>query len=360
VSTADHPPCIAVAIPHYRHRQYLEAVLDSIMVQDCDGFEIVVSDDCSPDDSAAVIPAILERSGRPFRFYHQPANLGYDGNVRFCLAASLGRYVFLLGNDDALAGPSVISDLIHCLTQLGSPAVAFTNHTDWASDVTTRRVRATQLLGAGPETAIRFFRSFSFVSGLVYDRQAAQQHETDRWDRSVYYQIYLATRIIAAGGRLAAIDLCTVRKDVRLDGRTVPNYVTKAAEARWSFQRRETGLTSVLRVTADATMPFLPESRRSAGLRNIAAQLLTITYPFWLFEYRRVANWSFSVGIARSLWPAGFLAEHNQLRWHDRLILWFYYFGATGLGLVVPSGIFGLAKGRLANLIRSRQQHPHR
>ena len=329
------------------------------MAQDSDDFEIVVSDDCSPDDSAEVMPAVLRRSGRPFRYYRQPTNLGYDGNVRFCLAAALGRYVFLLGNDDALAGPSVIFNLMQYLTRLGSPAVAFTNHADWASGALTRRAHATQVLGAGPEIAIRFYRSFSFVSGLVYDRQAAREHETDRWDRSVYYQIYLASRIIAAGGQLAAIDLCTVRKDVRLNGQTVPNYVTKAAEARWSFQRRETGLDSVLRVTVDAILPFLPEGRQSDGLRRIAAQLLTITYPFWLFEYRRVANWSYSVGIARSLWPAGLLAKYNQLHRHDRLILWLYYLGASGLGLVVPNGIFGRAKGRLADLVRSRLQRPH-
>ena len=82
---------LTIAIPHYRHRRYLELVLESLFAQTYRNFEIVVSDDCSPDDSAAVIPSILLASGRPFFYYRQPANLGYDGNVRFCLRAARGR-----------------------------------------------------------------------------------------------------------------------------------------------------------------------------------------------------------------------------------------------------------------------------
>jgi hypothetical protein len=355
--TRDQQYSLTIAIPNYRHRRYLEVVLESIFEQDSEDFEIVISDDCSPDDSASAIPPLLERSGRAFRFYRQPANIGYDRNVRFCLAAARAEYVFLLGNDDALAGPGVVSDLIASLKHLESSAVAFTNYADWASGAATRRAQATRLLGTGPDTAARFFRSFSFVSGLVFHRETAQQHETDRWDLSVYYQIYLASRIIATGGRLAAIATCTVRKDVRLEGSTVPNYVTKAAEASWSFQRRETGLASVLRVATDAILPSVPEGQRSFYLRRIAGQLLTVTYPFWLFEYRRVANWSYSVGIARNLWPTDLLAEYHA-RPQDRLVLWLCYLSASAAGLTVPISLFGRVKGRLAEWIRSWQQNP--
>ena len=355
VAMSDRGPFITVAIPHYKYRRYLQVVLASLFEQEFRDFEIVVSDDCSPDDSNQVIPALLQHSGRPFRYYAQPSNLGYDGNVRFCLGAARGRYVFLLGNDDALGGPTTLREIAAQLDQLGMPDVAFTRYADWSTGIVIRRAQHTRLLGAGPDTAIRFFRSFSFVSGLIYSQAAARQHETDRWDRSIYYQIYLASRIIAAGGRLAAVDICAVRKDVRIEGKTAPNYITKWTGTGWSFQPRHTGLDSVIRVTADAVLPLVPVSWRSGALRRMIGQILTITYPFWLFEYRRVVNWSFAFGIARDMWLSRLLAEY-RLAYPDRLFLWLLYLATTVAGLIVPPGLFNAMSASLADTVRRMQQ----
>ncbi len=349
-------PFLTVAVPHYKHRRYLEASLASIFEQTFEDFEIVISDDCSPDDSNTVIPLLLQQSGRQFRYYEQTRNLGYDGNVRFCLSAAQGRYVFLLGNDDALCEPETLEKLAAMLRQLELPEVAFTNYKDWMTGETVERASRTQLLGAGAEAAIRHFRAFSFVSGLIFDRKQASLHETDRWDRSIYYQIYLASRIAASDGRIAAINICTVRKDVRIDGNPVPSYATKWANAAWSFQSRHTGLESVIRVTADAVLPSLPQNKRSRALRRIVTQILTVTYPHWLFEYRRIANWSFAVGVARSLWPGTLLAEHHSLKATDRGFLYMLYFIVSFVGLTFPSSLFARLRSRLAMFVRHRLQ----
>lgn len=348
-------PFLTVAIPHYQHRRYLEVVLESVLSQKGGDFEIVVSDDCSPDDSNQVIPELLHRSGRPFRYYAQPVNLGYDGNLRFCLAAAQGEYVLLLGNDDALTGPDSLQRIATGLGELGRPAVAFTNYADYGTGTVTRRAMGTRLLGSGPDTAIRFFRSFSFVSGLVFARAAALQYETDEWDGSIYYQIYLASRIIASGSSLGAIDECIVRKDVHLEGQTVPNFVTLWADAPWSFQSRHTGLDSVIRVTTAAVLPTLPQRRQSETLRRVAGQVLTVPYPHWLFEYRRVANWSFAVGVARGMWPRKLLAEYHLLL-KDRLWLWVVYAAVTAIGLLFPATLFVQFRVQLADMVRRRQQ----
>lgn len=350
-------PFLTVAIPHYQHPRYLEIVLDSVFAQDFADFELVVSDDNSPDNSNKSIPPILARSGCAHRYYAQPQNLGYDGNVRFCLAAAQGRYVMLLGNDDALDGPSVLGRIASSLAKLDMPAVAFTNLADYETGAVTRRALATRLLGRGPDTAIGYFRSLSFVSGIIFERSAAEQYETDRWDGSVFYQIFLGCRIVAAGGSLGAIDVCAVRKDVRIDGQTVPNYVTKWADAPYTFRRRPSGLDSVIRVTVDALLPFLTKTDTSAAICRIIRQILLITYPYWLIEYRRVANWSFAVGIARDMWPASLLAEYrSRVRGGDRARLWALYLAATVAGLVVPGAVFTRFQLTLADAIRHRQQ----
>jgi len=348
-------PFLTLAIPHYKYRCYLEIVLDSLFAQTYDDFEILISDDCSPDDSSAVIPSLLQRSNRAFRYYAQTSNLGYDGNVRFCLRAARGHYVFLLGNDDALAGPDTLEKVAAMLRELDLPEVVFTNYEDWDSGEVVRRALGTCALGAGAAVAVTHFRSFSFVSGLIYDQAAAVRHETDRWDRSIYYQIYIACRILAAGGRLGALDLCAVRKDVRVEGHSVPNYASKWANAPWSFQLRHTGLDSVIRVTADAVSPLLPKAQQSAALRRIAAKVLAFPYPFWLFEYRRVSSWSFAAGVARGLWPGNLLPEY-KLGFLNRAYLYALYSVVTLAALALPTALLNRVRSKVANFVRHLQQ----
>jgi len=347
-------PLITVAIPHYKHRHYLEVVLKSIFEQQFDDFEILVSSDCSPDDSDEVIPGVLKESGRRFQYYSQPHNLGYDGNVRFCLSAANGRYVFLLGNDDALASPSTLQELANQLQSLGWPQVGVTNFEDWATGSLIERALETKIVGSGVDVAVRVYRSFSFVGGLIFERAAASEHETDRWDQSVYYQIYLASRIISAGGRFATLKTVAVRKDVRLDGQTVFNYITKWQDAPWSFQSRDTGLASALRVAVDGVLPYVRDGAQSATIRKILGRALLVVYPYWILEYRQVANWSFAVGIARGLFP-GILLKEYRLNLFDRIFLWAIYFLVTPVALVTPANLFSRIKAPLARVVRKTQ-----
>ena len=352
-------PFLTVAIPQYKHRAYLEAVLQSLFTQKASDFEIVVSDDCSPDDSNQVIPSILEKSNRPFRYYTQRANLGYDGNVRFCLRAAAAPYVMLLGNDDALADDNVVTDVIGSLRAMNLPEVAVTNYRQWDSHaVITARVARSRIIGSGPTVALANFRLFSFVSGLVYKRDAALVHETDKWDQSVYYQIYLATRIVASGGKLAGIDCVAVAKDVQIDGKGVPNYATKHANQPWSFKPRDGGLLSVLRVTIDAVEPFLPAEQKSRAIAGAIRQMLMSSYLFWLFEYRRVANWAFAAGLARALRPRHVLEGHS-LHPAERIGVVLTYMLSTAIGLLIPRTALKFAKEKAAKLMRARQQRPH-
>jgi len=348
-------PFLTVAIPHYKHVRYLALVLESIFEQQYQDFEILVSNDHSPDDSDEVVPGLLADSGRCFRYYSQPHNLGYDGNVRFCLAAAQGRYVMLLGNDDALAGPTVLQELETALHKLDLPDVAVTNYADWQSGQIVQRALSTHVVGRGYDTAIRFYRSFSFVSGLIYDRAHALAHETDRWDRSVYYQMYIGARLIAEDGRLGTINLVTVRKDVHIDGQGVPNYKTKARDAKWSFERRSTGVESVLRVTWDGVQPYIPARDKSKAVRRIIGQAYLTLHPYWILEYRRIANWSYGVGVARGHWPGKLLTEYD-LDLQDRLYLWVLYTGVTLIALIMPVDLFNSIKFRLAHFVRILQQ----
>jgi glycosyltransferase involved in cell wall biosynthesis len=347
---------LTIAIPQYRRRQYLEANLETLFQQTYQNFEIVVSDDNSGDDSNEVIPAVLSASGRPFRYYAQRENLGYDKNVRFCLANARGEYAMLLGNDDAITEANTLEKIANELNRLGKPAVVITNYEDWESHQLTRRTYGTHIFGRGPETALHYFRSFSFVSGLIYKTSELRKHETDKWDQSIYYQMYLACRIIAAGEAMAGLDLSAIRDHIRLGGELVPEtYRRRYKDAGWTFRPKHTGLDSVARVVFDAVAPYVNPAKQSAATTKIWQQLFSITYPYWVLEYRRLANWSWGLAIARDLWPGHRLREYH-LSPFDRIRLWFLYLVVTGAALIIPPSLFTAIRHKLAELIRLRRQ----
>lgn len=348
-------PFITVAIPHYKNIPYLKVVVESILQQTYTSYEILISNDCSPDDSDQVIPHWFEGQECDYSYYSQPRNLGYDGNVRFCLSHARGNYVLLIGNDDALASSDALQLLQDALVSLGYPDVAFTNYEDWETKQLSRRSLTTKIYPSGVETALRFYRSFSFVGGLVFKREAALSHETDRWDQSVYYQIYLATRIISAGGLLATIDLTVVSKDVRIGGHKVFTYVDKWKSAEWSFKQRHTGVDSVLRVTWDAIKPHLAVTMHSTYSRRLISNAYMTLHPYWVIEYRRVANWSFAVGVARGHSPRVLFREY-PLNYVDRVMLSIQFYLVTIVSLLMPIQAFTSIKSSVASWLRRRQQ----
>ena len=348
-------PFITVAIPHYKNVDYLKRVVESVFQQAYSNFELLISNDCSPDDSDLIIPKWFEDQRCDYSYYSQSRNLGYDGNVRFCLSQARGKYVLLIGNDDALAHCNVLQQLEETLSSLGYPDVAFTNYEDWETHQVSRRALFTKSYAGNVETALKFYRSFSFVGGLVFKHEQALKHETDKWDRSVYYQIYLAVRIISSGGYLASLDVTAVSKDVRIEGQKVFTYVDKWKEAEWSFKQRHTGVDSVLRVTWDAMKPYLSASEQSRYARRLISNAYATLHPYWVMEYRRVANWSFAVGVARGHSP-GVIFKEYPLNPLDKFLLVVQFYVITVASLTIPLQIFARAKSFVASWLRRRQQ----
>lgn len=52
---------VSVIIPNYRHALYLKERIDSVLEQTYRDFEVIILDDCSPDDSREIIETYRTR-----------------------------------------------------------------------------------------------------------------------------------------------------------------------------------------------------------------------------------------------------------------------------------------------------------
>lgn len=91
-------PLVSVVVPSYNHAKYISKAVGSVLEQDFGDFELLISDDASPDNSWGVISSFSDPRIRSFR---QERNLGPVGNLVFLIKEARGKYIALLNSDDA-------------------------------------------------------------------------------------------------------------------------------------------------------------------------------------------------------------------------------------------------------------------
>jgi glycosyltransferase involved in cell wall biosynthesis len=341
---------ISICIPQHNRVRFLLGVLDSIRVQDWPHLEVCISDDCSTDDTEIVLAKVIsEHSLSPLRirYSRNSANLGYDGNLRAALAMGTGDYLFVLGNDDALADAGAMGRLAEFLQHERNPEVVFVNHHAYGDPGhPQRRATVSGVLGQGPEAGLKYFRRFSFVGGLAFKREWFERFNTNAYDGSVYFQIYLATRIASAGGRIASLDDSLVAKDIQIDGRVANSYADTLAENNARLQPRTGGLDQVARVVWGGLSPGTAKTQENSVKFQILRQILLNSYPYWLFDYRRRGVWRAAANLALGCRPPS-LGRWVEVSAPVAARLWVIYVVVTLAGLLLPIALLDYLRSRL-------------
>lgn len=344
-------PFFSICVPQYNRTSFLLKAIESFDEQTLDDFEVCVSDDCSTDGRGEEIVSRLERSSMRFVYERRTANGRYDVNLRSAIALARGRYCLLMGNDDCLASPETLSRL-HADLAAAAPSVALTNFEPYTGGPPVCRIRRAGEAGAGPGVAVARFRDFSFVSGVILEASSARSEATERWDGSEMYQVYLAARLIARGGRLFCIDRSEIRQGIRIEAETVDSFATKPREPiRW-FAERILPLTRFGALVVDAVSPFVSGRDKDRLGESVFRQILLFTYPFWLMEYRRVRSWPAAVGVARGMRPRRLWGKAG-LSVAARVRLGLLYALVTVAGLSMPLAVFDSLRGPLHGLAKS-------
>ena len=113
-------PLVSVCIPTYKGARTIGPAIASVLAQTFVDFELIVIDDGSPDDTAAVVAAFQDAR---LRYLRNPTNLGPEGNWNRCLAEARGTYFKLLPHDDLLE-PSCLERQVAVLDQDKDQALA--------------------------------------------------------------------------------------------------------------------------------------------------------------------------------------------------------------------------------------------
>jgi len=113
---------VSVIMPAFNAQDCVVAALQSVMDQTEQDFEVIVVDDCSSDETAAVVSAFAKREPR-VRLITLAANVGPGAARNLAIEAATGSWVALLDADDRYC-PSRLEQLLEMATRNGADMVS--------------------------------------------------------------------------------------------------------------------------------------------------------------------------------------------------------------------------------------------
>lgn len=98
-------PLVSVAVIAYNSAEYILETLESVKAQTYDNIELVVSDDCSSDDTVRICRKWVNDNRSRFVDVHiveSPVNTGQSGNYNRAFDACTGEWIKEIDGDDLL------------------------------------------------------------------------------------------------------------------------------------------------------------------------------------------------------------------------------------------------------------------
>jgi glycosyltransferase involved in cell wall biosynthesis len=92
-------PLVSICMPVYNGERFIRQALDSLLGQDYENFELIISDNASTDRTADICQEYLAKDKR-IRYYRNKANLGSAKNFNIVFELSNGKYFMFAGDHD--------------------------------------------------------------------------------------------------------------------------------------------------------------------------------------------------------------------------------------------------------------------
>ncbi|MFX0208318.1 MAG: glycosyltransferase family 2 protein [Candidatus Hodarchaeota archaeon] len=114
-------PKVSVVTPSYNHADFLSERASSILAQTFDDIEWIIIDDCSTDDSGAILKRLTEHDPR-VKLLFNDTNMGMAATTKRAIELSSGKYIYRAESDDT-CHPRFLERMVQVLDS--NPNVGF-------------------------------------------------------------------------------------------------------------------------------------------------------------------------------------------------------------------------------------------
>jgi glycosyltransferase involved in cell wall biosynthesis len=205
-------PLVTIGIPTYNRADgYLRETLESALAQTYPNLEIVVADNCSPDNTKTVIESDNDARIQYFRHEH---GLIPNDNFNFCLSQARGSYFLLLHDDDKI-DPDYIDTCLAAAnynTHFGVIRTAVRMINSRGAVMFERRNKVSGL--STGEWILAWFagRCSIYLCGTLFNTQALKGISGFHSRHNLFQDVMTTAKLAARHGRL---DIETIKASAR-------------------------------------------------------------------------------------------------------------------------------------------------
>lgn len=133
-------PLLSVCMVSYNQEQYIKEALDSVLMQKTNfKYEVIISDDCSKDNTLAILTEYKNKYPNIVKVVTGEKNLGYPNNQRRSLENAKGKYIALCDGDDYWTDAYKLQKQVDYLESHPECAICFHNVMHIYDGTTSRR-----------------------------------------------------------------------------------------------------------------------------------------------------------------------------------------------------------------------------
>ena len=119
---------VSVIVALYNAENYIRECLDSLLAQTFKDFEVIVVDDCSTDNSVAIVEEFAPKFEGRLKLFKSKKNIGYPGAPRnTALKFARGKYMTFLDSDDFFT-PTALEEIYKIAEETGAEVVHAGKH----------------------------------------------------------------------------------------------------------------------------------------------------------------------------------------------------------------------------------------
>lgn len=192
-------PLVSICIPTYKRPKELNDALNSIDTKYVEDLEIYISENCSvlQKETREIVENFKKRSPYKVTYFEQVENVGYDRNIRSIVNKAEGEYIVFLSDDDEFV-PNALDgfiDFIRSHQNCGYILRSYRNYYLDGSYQDFRYYKEEQIFPPSDDTYIKMFDKSIFLSGFTIKKDLANKFQTDTFDGSLLYQLYILAEV---------------------------------------------------------------------------------------------------------------------------------------------------------------------
>ena len=182
-------PVVSILMPVFKTAPYLREAMDSILSQTFTDYELIVLDDCSPDEAADILDTYAD--SRIVR-YRGEKNVGLSNVLNIGIGMARGKYIARMDSDD-LSSPDRLKiqvDFLEAHPEIDLVSVGMqlfgAKEEIWIRERNPEKVKINALFHSPILHASSMWRKDSFENnGLRFRQEMVPSEDYDLWTRAM-------------------------------------------------------------------------------------------------------------------------------------------------------------------------------